>query len=158
MEVLVTLSSFDTFQKASSTPSDDSTRVNGRIISLQFSTDGSATWLVSGRWRLDIDYDINGVIPESLKNFNVSLTMISVDGLITDRYVLSNFTTNKISYDKEKHISSFEGNLDIVTPDKKIIPINGSFTLFEREIIIITLDPSQTASYFGTTPIYGVDT
>jgi hypothetical protein len=158
MEVLVTLSSFDTFQKASSTPSDDSTRVNGRIISLQFSDDGSATWLVSGRWRLDIDYDINGVIPESLKNFNVSLTMISVDGLITDRYVLSNFTTNKISYDKEKHISSFEGNLDMVTPDKKIIPINGSFTLFEREIIIITLDPSQTASYFGTTPIYGVGT
>ena len=157
--MLITLSSFDISQKASSTQSDDqSTRVNGQIISLQFSSDGSATWVVSGRWRLDIDYDMNGIIPEYLKNFNVSLTMISADGLITDRYELSNFTTNKISYDKQKHISSFEGNLNMVTPDKKIIAINGSFTLFERKIIIITLDPSQSASYFGTTPIYGVNT
>lgn len=45
----------------------DVTRLNGRIVSLQFSDDGSASWIVSGRWRVDINYDINGVILQSIK-------------------------------------------------------------------------------------------
>jgi hypothetical protein len=156
--VLTVLVLIDTIQKISSTTTDDpATKVNGRIVSLQFANDGSATWVVSGTWALEIDYDINGIIPESLKSFTVSLTTISVDGLDKKRYVLSEFNTSKISYDKKSHISTFEGKFNMVTPDKKLLIVNGSFTLFEREVIIITLDPSITRNYFGVTPIYGVE-
>jgi hypothetical protein len=156
--VMTELVLIDAIQKVSSTTIDDlATEVNGRIVSLQFANDGSATWVVSGMWTLELDYDINGIIPESLKNFTVSLTTISVDGLDKKRYVLSEFNTSKISYDNESHISTFEGELNMVTPDKKLHIINGSFTLFEREVIIITLDPSITSNYFGVTPIYGVE-
>ena len=154
---LIGLYSTETIKKVFPTAIDDlATRVNGRIVSLQFADDGSASWLVSGRWRLDIDYDINGIIPESLKNFNVSLTTISADGLDTKRYVLSDFNTTKISYDNQSHISTFNGTLAMVTPDKKQHIVNSSFTLFEREVITITLDPSITRTYFGVTPIYGI--
>ncbi len=68
------------------TPNDpDVTRLNGRIISLQFADNGSASWIVSGKSRVDINYDINGVIPRSLSNLNVSLNLISNDGLVTKR-------------------------------------------------------------------------
>jgi hypothetical protein len=156
--VMTVLVLIDTIQKVSSTSTDDlATEVNGRIVSLQFANDGSATWVVSGMWTLEIDYEINGIIPKSLKNFTVSLTTISADGLNTKRYVLSEFNTNKISYDNQSHISTFEGELNMVTPDKKLHIVNGSFTLFEREVIVITLDPSITSNYFGVTPIYGVE-
>lgn len=112
--------------------------------------------MVSGRWRVDIDYDINGIMPESLKNFTVSLTTISADGLDTKRYVISDFNTTKISYDNQSHISTFNAKLAMVTPVKKQHIVNSSFTLFERELIIITLDPSITRTYFGVTPIYGI--
>jgi hypothetical protein len=156
--VLTVLVLIDTIQKISSTTIDDpATEVHGRVVSLQFANDGSATWVISGTWALEIDYDINGIIPESLKSFSVSLTTISVDGLDKERYDLSEFNTSKISYDNESHISTFEGELNMVTPDKKLHIVNGSFTLFEREVVIITLDPSITRNYFGVTPIYGVE-
>jgi hypothetical protein len=153
----LTLSSI--FQDALTAPSDDaSTRVDGRIISLQFASDGSTSWVVSGRWKLDIDYDINGIVPESLKNFSVSLTMISGDGSETKKYVLSDFNTTDISYDKKNHTSTFIGVLNLLTPDSKPHVVNGSFTLFERKIIVITMDPTVTRDYYGDNPIYGIDT
>ncbi len=39
-----------------------SIRLHGPIISLQFSDNGNASWIVSGRWRADISYDVNGVM------------------------------------------------------------------------------------------------
>ena len=148
----------DTIQKVSSTSTDDlATEVDGCMMSLQFANDGSATWVVSGMWTLETDYDIYGMIPESLKNFTVSLTTISADGLDTKRYVLSEFNTSKISYDNQTQTSTFECELNMVTPDRKLHIVNGSSTLFEREVIIITLDPSITSNYFGVTPIYGVE-
>ena len=51
------------------TPTETSpTKLHGLIISLQFSDNGSASWIVFGRWRVDINYDINGVVPQSIKN------------------------------------------------------------------------------------------
>jgi hypothetical protein len=44
----------DIIQKVSSTSTDDlATEANGRIVSLQFENDGSASWLISGRYNLD---------------------------------------------------------------------------------------------------------
>ncbi|MFI5425340.1 MAG: hypothetical protein ACHQXG_11180 [Nitrososphaerales archaeon] len=84
------------------TPTETSTtKLHGLIISLQFSDNGSASWIVSSRWRVDINYDINGVVPQSIKNLNVSVGMISADGLVTKstHYLTSrnqpHHTTNK---------------------------------------------------------------
>lgn len=116
-------------------------------------------WIcVLDSFRKAIDYDINGIIPELLKNFTVSLTSISADGLITNRYVLSDFNATKLSYDNETHISTFEGSLNMITPEEVSLVANASFTLFEREIFILTIDPSVAKNYFGTTPIYGLNT
>lgn len=89
-------------------------RLNGPIISLQFSDDGRASWIVSGRWRVDVTYDINGIIPQSIKNLSVSLTMISADGLVTKRYALSDFNVDNISYDKQTHMATVNGTLKML--------------------------------------------
>lgn len=132
-------------------------RLNGPIISLQFSDDGSASWIVSGRWRVDLTYDINGIIPQSVKNLSASLTMISADGLVTKRYTLSDFKVDNISYDNQTHVSITNGTLKMVVGTQSIDSIRASLKLFERNMITITLDPSKTKDYFGDTPIYGVE-
>jgi hypothetical protein len=89
------------------TPTETSTtKLHGLIISLQFSDNGTALWIVSGRWRVDINYDINGVVPQSIKNLNVSISMISADGLVTKKYPLSDFKESTASYDKQTHMAS----------------------------------------------------
>ena len=65
------------------TPTETSTtKLHGLIISLQFFDNGTASWIVSGRWRVDINYDINGVVPQSIKNLNVSLGRIVVARIV----------------------------------------------------------------------------
>lgn len=132
-------------------------RLNGPITSLQFSDDGSASWIVSGRWRIDLTYDINGIIPQSVKNLSASLTMISADGLVTKRYTLSDFKEDNISYDKQTHEAIINGTLKMVVGTQSIDSIRASLKLFERNMITIALDPSKTKDYFGDTPIYGVE-
>ena len=91
------------------------TKLHGLIISLQFSDNGSASWIVSGRWRVDINYDINGVVPQSIKNLNVSFVgMISADGLVTKKYSLSDFKESTASYDKQTHMATINGTLRIL--------------------------------------------
>ncbi len=139
------------------TPNEpDVTRLDGRIISLQFSDNGSASWIVSGKWRVDINYDINGVLPKSIMNLNVSLIMISHDGLVTKRYELSDFKVGNISYDKQTHLCTMNGTLKMSTGSQSVDIMIGSLKLFERKIITISLDPSKTMTYFGVTPIYGI--
>jgi hypothetical protein len=58
---LAGLHSIETIHKVFPTAIEDlATRVNGRVVSLQFADDGSASWLVSGRWRLDIIMTLMG--------------------------------------------------------------------------------------------------
>src|SRR6476661_2541671 len=126
----------------------DITRLNGRIISLQFFDNGSASWIVSGKWRVDINYDINGVIPKSILHLNVSLIMISHDGLVTKRYALSDFKVGNITYDKQTHLCTVNGTLKMSTGSRPVDIMVGTLKLFERKIITISLDPSITKTYF----------
>ena len=131
-------------------------RQNGLIISLQFSDNGTALWIVSGRWRVDINYDINGVVPQSIKNLNVSLGMISADGLVTKKYSLSDFKESTASYDKQTHLATINGTLRILMGTQAIDNVRTTLKFFERNIVSIRLDPSKTNDDFGDTPIYGV--
>jgi hypothetical protein len=132
-------------------------RHSGPIVSLQFSSDGTPMWIVSGRWKIDVNYDTTGEMPLSIKNLNVSLVMVSVDGTTTHRYKLSNLEQNSLSYDNATNTSTLRGTLKLTLEGKSIDQLDTSLKIINKKIIVISLDSSKTNSYFGETPIYGLD-
>jgi hypothetical protein len=132
-------------------------RQSGPIVSLQFSSDGSPLWIVSGRWRIDVNYDTTGVIPLSIRNLNVSLVIVSIDGSTTHRYKLSELKQNSLSYDNVTNTSNLNGTLKLALEGKSIDNVDTSLKFVNRKILIISLDTSRTKSYLGETPIYGVE-
>jgi hypothetical protein len=132
-------------------------RESGPIVSLQFSSDGSPLWIVSGRWRVDVNYDTTGVIPLSIGNLNVSLVIVSMDGSTTHRYKLSELKQNSLSYDNVTNTSNLNGTLKLSLEGKSIDNLDASLKIINRKIIIINLDTSKIKSYLGETPIYGVE-
>jgi hypothetical protein len=132
-------------------------RESGPIVSLQFSSDGSPLWIVSGRWKIDVNYDLTGVIPQSITNLNVSLVMVSIDGSTTHRYKLSDLKQNSLSYDNVTNTSNLNGTLKLALEGKSIDNVDTSLKFINRKIVIISLDTSKTKSYLGETPIYGVE-
>jgi hypothetical protein len=132
-------------------------RESGPIVSLQFSSDGSPLWIVSGRWRIDVNYDATGVIPLSIRNLNVSLVIVSADGSTTHRYKLSELKQNSLSYDNVTNTSNLNGTLKLALEGKSIDNVDTSLKFINRKILIISLDISKTKSYLGETPIYGVE-
>lgn len=83
--------------------------------------------------------------------------MISDDGLVTQRYALSNFKVGNISYEELTHLCTVNGILKMSGGSQSVYNVSGSIKVFERSIIIISLDPSKTKNYFGDTPIYGIN-
>jgi hypothetical protein len=132
-------------------------RESGPIVSLQFSSDGSPLWIVSGRWRIDVNYDTTGVIPLSIRNLNVSLVIVSIDGSTTHRYKLSELKQKSLSYDNVTNTSNLNGTLKLALEGKSIDNVDTSLKFINRKILIISLDTSKTKSYLGETPIYGVE-
>ena len=132
-------------------------RESGPIVSLQFSSDGSPLWIVSGRWRIDVNYDTTGVIPLSIRNINVSLVIVSIDGSTTHRYKLSDLKQNSLSHDNVTNTSNLNGTLKLALEGKSIDNVDTSLKFINRKILIISLDTSKTKSYLGETPIYGVE-
>ncbi len=132
-------------------------RQSGPIVSLQFSSDRSPLWIVSGRWKIDVNYDTTGVIPLSIRNLNVSLVIVSIDGSSTHRYKLSELKQNSLSYDNVTNTSNLNGTLKLALEDKSIDNVDTSLKFINRKILIISLDTYKTKSYLGETPIYGVE-
>ena len=132
-------------------------RQSGPIVSLQFSSDGSPLWIVSGRWKIDVNYDPTGVIPLSIRNLNVSLVIVSTDGSTTHRYKLLELKQNSLSYDNVTNTSNLNGTLKLALEGKSIDNVDTSLKFINRKILIISLDTSKTKSYLGETPIYGVE-
>ena len=132
-------------------------RQSGPIVSIQFAADGSSLWIVSGRWKIDVNYDTTGVIPLSVGNLNVSLVIVSVDGLDTHRYKLSELKQNSLSYDNLTNTSNLNGTLKLSLEGKSIDNLDASLKIINRKIFVISLDTSKTANYLGETPIYGVE-
>jgi len=132
-------------------------RHSGPIVSLQFSSDGSPLWIVSGRWKIDVNYDTTGVIPLSIRNLNVSLVIVSIDGSTTHRYKLSELKQKSLSYDNVTNTSNLKGTLKLALEGKSIDNVDTSLKIINRKTLIISLDTSKTKSYLGETPIYGVE-
>jgi hypothetical protein len=134
-----------------------SLRLNGPINSLQYSSDGNVLWIVSGRWRMDAAFDNASIIPMTVKNFNVSLVVVPPDGSNNQRYQLSDFKQDSISYDNKTKTSSIKGKLTMTTDDHTIKDIGALLKLINKNILTITLDSSKTREQLGETPIYGIE-
>jgi len=132
-------------------------RLNGPVNSLQFSSDGNALWIVSGRWRMEADFDKTGIVPMALKTFNVTLVVIPTDGSKTQRYELSDFKQDTISYDNKTKTSSIKGKLTMISKAQPIENIGVDLKLINKNILTITLDPTKTRDQLGETPIYGIE-
>jgi hypothetical protein len=140
----------------SSTNSTQHLRLNGPINSLQFSSEGDIQWIVSGRWRMDVNFDDAGIVPIAIRGFNTTLVVVPADGSSTERYELSDFKQDSISYDNKTKTSLVKGKLTITSKDP-IENIGVDLKLINKNILTITLDPSKTRDQLGETPIYGVE-
>jgi hypothetical protein len=132
-------------------------RLNGPVNSLQYSSDGNVLWIVSGRWRMDAAFDNTGIIPMTVKNFNVSLVVVPADGSNTQKYQLSDFKQDLISYDNKTKTSSIKGKLTMTSEAQPIKDIAVLLKLINKNILTITLDSSKTRELLGETPIYGIE-
>jgi hypothetical protein len=132
-------------------------KLNGPVNSLQFSSDGNALWIVSGRWRMEADFDKTAIVPMAIKSFNTTLVVVPADGSNTQRYELSDFKQDSISYDNKTKTSSVKGKLTMTSNTKPIENIGVNLKLINKNIFIIALDPSKIRDQLGETPIYGIE-
>lgn len=54
-------------------------------------------------------------------------------------------------------MTTANGTVNILMGIQSVDGISTSLKLIERNIIVISLDPSKTKNYIGDTPIYGVE-
>ena len=151
------LTIFDEIYSTPIVPGPQPTRLSGPIVSLQFASDGTPTWIVSGRWRMDVNYDTTDTIPLSVSNVNVSLVMVSTDGKATERFKLSELQPSVLSYDNTTDTLTQNGTIKMIRGSQPVDEASVNLKLINREVIIISLDPTRTTDYFGSSPIYGVE-
>jgi hypothetical protein len=131
-------------------------RLNGPINSIQYSTDGNPSWIVSGRWRIEVNFDKAGIVPMAIKGLNTTLIVTPIDGSDTQRYELSDFKQDSQSYDNKTNTSTIKGKLTM-TSKTQLENIAVVLKLINKNILTITLDPSKTRDQLGVTPIYGIE-
>lgn len=155
--ILVISQHFITTQFGYSTVnSTQPSRLSGPINSLQFSAEADPLLIVSGRWRMDVNFDNTGVIPVEIKGFNTTLVVVLGDGSKTERYELTDFKQDSISYDNKTKISTIKGKLTM-TSDSPVENIGAVLKLINKNILTISLDPAKTKEQLGETPIYGIE-
>jgi hypothetical protein len=130
-------------------------KFSGPINSLQFSDD-NASWIVSGRWRMEMISDSVGMAPLQIKSFNASLIMTTTDGSKYERYELSNFKQDAISYDNKSNTATIKGKLQI-SSKTPIETTEAVLKLANKKIFAISLDQSKIKDRLGATPVYGIE-
>jgi len=132
-------------------------KLNGPINSIQYSSDGNASWIVSGRWRMELNFDNSRIVPTAIKGFNSTLVVIPMDGSDTKRYELSDFKQDSQSYDNKTNTSTIKGKLTMESNPLENQSIPVEIKLINKNILTIALDPSKTRDQLGETPIYGLE-
>jgi hypothetical protein len=130
-------------------------KFSGPINSLQFSYD-NASWIVSGRWRMEMLSDSASMAPLQIKSFNASLIMTPTDGSKYERYELSDFKQDAISYDNKSNTATINGKLQI-SSKTPIETTEAVLKLANKKILAITLDQSKIKDKLGATPVYGIE-
>ena len=130
-------------------------KFSGPINSLQFSDD-NASWMVSGRWRMEMLSDSAGMVPLQIKSFNATLIMTATDGSKNERYELYDFKQDAISYDNKSNTATFKGKLQI-SSKTPIETTEAVLKLANKKIFAISLDQSKIKDKLGATPVYGIE-
>lgn len=155
--IIVLGEQFITMQFAySTTNSTVPLRINGPINSIQYSSEGNPMWIVSGRWRMEVNFDNTETVPVGVKGFNSTLVVVPLDGSKTQRYELSEFRQDSILYDNVTNTAMIKGKVTM----KSNVPIENipvDLKLINKSIISIALDPTKTRAELGETPIYGIE-
>ena len=140
----------------SATNSTQPLRLNGPVNSIQYSSEGNAMWIVSGRWRMQVNFDNTGTVPVDIKQINITLIAVPADGSQTERYELSEFKQDSISYDNRTNTATIKGKFTM-TSNLPAGDIQADLKLINKNILKIALDPSKTRDDLGETPIYGIE-
>jgi hypothetical protein len=106
---------------------------------------------------MDVNYDTTDTLPLSISNVNVSLVMVSTDGEVTERFKLFELQSGALSYDNTTDTLTQNGTIKMIRGSQPIDEVGVNLKLINREVMIISLDPSRTTDYFGSSPIYGVE-
>jgi hypothetical protein len=131
-------------------------RLSGPISSVQYSDEGSPLWLVSGRWRMQVDADKLSAIPQTVRVFNSTLVMTAIDGSNTERYQLSNIKQEQASYDNKTNTLLVKGKISLASKTP-IDNIGVELKLINKKILSLSIDPTQVRDNLGVTPIYGIE-
>jgi hypothetical protein len=83
--------------------------------------------------------------------------VVPADGSNTQKYELSDFKQDLISYDNKTKTSSIKGKLTMKSEAQQIENIGVVLKLINKNIFTITLDPTKTRDQLGETPIYGIE-
>jgi hypothetical protein len=62
-----------------------------------------------------------------------------------------------LSYDNTTDTLTQNGTIKMIRGSQPVDEASVNLKLINREVIIISLDPTRTTDYFGSSPIYGVE-
>jgi hypothetical protein len=82
--------------------------------------------------------------------------MTPTDGSQYERYQLSNFKQDAISYDNKSNTATIKGKLQI-SSKTPIETTEAVLKLANKKIFAISLDQSKIKDKLGATPVYGIE-
>lgn len=141
---------------------EDLSGIDGNIVSLQKDSVGTIKWVVLGKWKFDVNTINNSNRKNSTVSFGANVTRERIDGLYTDKIILSNFTLAKSEASGE--VATLDGTVTLVkeeggsqyqnmSENDVNIPIH--LVISNERTLKMFSDSNLFRSYFGSTPVYG---
>jgi predicted transcriptional regulator len=138
---------------------EDISGIGGNIISLQKDASGNITWIVSGKWQLDVKPGGSKGMTDNIVDFTSNLTLKNVNGISTNKISLSNFTLIKSHIVEE--VATLDGTMSLIkagiasTGVEKNIKIPVHIVISNARTIRISSDSDLFRKYFETSALYG---
>jgi hypothetical protein len=146
------------FSSSAVAANNSAIKLRGGIGSLQDDQKNNTQWIVQGHWEMSVtkplQYTANG--NNTVKTFNASFTMISLNGSRKDKDSISDFKQINSSIKNDSSQINLNGTATIIS--KKLgrfeqVPV--SLKIIRNNAFSVWIDPRNVNNYFGKTPIYG---
>jgi hypothetical protein len=121
--------------------------VKGALTSLQNNENNTATWIVSGVFRMD---NLNTTSPI----LNATFYMMKTDGTASHTHTISDFKLVGEPVVND-NVTIFNGTSTITMKDGPVNDVPISIRLMDDSAVSIWVDPTKTDKHFGNTVIYG---
>lgn len=138
----------------------DLKNLKGNIISLHGNESIVPEWMASGRWKIG-ESPSNSTNTTALNiEFNVSITMTSIDGTKTHRHKLADFELSDMIL--QNRSATINGTISFISsgsnsgiPEKNIIQVPIIIKIMNLRTISINLDNQMIKQHLGNSPIFG---